>query len=229
MIEQLNYKYGILPDKVRRSILYNPSCKPTQSIRFSTHDICLSIFLIFVVAILLLIAFFLPPRICILPFILERYRTIVSSFYRGAHGIILTFDVTDINSFLKVRRKQYSLLSSPLPLRRHSRDDIFVSFQLLLIVRFEIAPFLIPSVGPICIDWLSEIKKNAPEGTRVLLVGNKSDMQSKRMVDSKEVFHCPFGYIITIRILLLLPVYWYRYSKFFVFNISIYDLGSIIC
>jgi len=68
----------------------------------------------------------------------ERYRTIVSSFYRGAHGIILTFDVTDINSFLKVRH------------------------------------------------WLSEIRKNAPEGTRVLLVGNKSDLQSKRMVDAKE-------------------------------------------
>jgi len=68
----------------------------------------------------------------------ERYRTIVSSFYRGAHGIILTFDVTDINSFLKVRH------------------------------------------------WLSEIKKNAPDGTRVLLVGNKSDLQSKRMVDAKE-------------------------------------------
>jgi Ras-related protein Rab-1A len=69
---------------------------------------------------------------------LERYRTIVASFYRGAHGILLVFDVTDINSFLKVR------------------------------------------------TWLEEIKKNAPEGTSVVLVGNKNDMDSKRMVDSKE-------------------------------------------
>jgi len=68
----------------------------------------------------------------------ERYRTIVASFYRGAHGILLVFDVTDINSFLKVRH------------------------------------------------WLSEIKKNAPEGTSVVLVGNKCDMTSKRMVDFKE-------------------------------------------
>jgi len=68
----------------------------------------------------------------------ERYRTIVASFYRGAHGILLVFDVTDINSFLKVR------------------------------------------------TWLEEIKKNAPDGTAVVLVGNKSDMDSKRMVDQKE-------------------------------------------
>eukprot|EP01114_Cavostelium_apophysatum_P008861 TRINITY_DN2174_c0_g2_i1.p1 TRINITY_DN2174_c0_g2~~TRINITY_DN2174_c0_g2_i1.p1 ORF type:complete len:202 (-),score=40.49 TRINITY_DN2174_c0_g2_i1:574-1179(-) len=33
----------------------------------------------------------------------ERYRTIVSSFYRGAHGILLVFDVTDPNSFLNCK------------------------------------------------------------------------------------------------------------------------------
>jgi len=33
----------------------------------------------------------------------ERYRTIVNSFYRGAHGILLCFDLTDINSFLRVQ------------------------------------------------------------------------------------------------------------------------------
>jgi len=68
----------------------------------------------------------------------ERYRTIVASFYRGAQGILLTFDVTDINTFLKVK------------------------------------------------FWLGEIKKNAPEGTCVVLVGNKCDMEDKRMVDAKE-------------------------------------------
>eukprot|EP01118_Nematostelium_gracile_P006188 TRINITY_DN1990_c0_g1_i2.p1 TRINITY_DN1990_c0_g1~~TRINITY_DN1990_c0_g1_i2.p1 ORF type:complete len:203 (+),score=51.51 TRINITY_DN1990_c0_g1_i2:96-704(+) len=33
----------------------------------------------------------------------ERYRTIVNSFYRGAHGILLCFDLTDVNSFLRVQ------------------------------------------------------------------------------------------------------------------------------
>ncbi len=29
----------------------------------------------------------------------ERFRTIISSYYRGARGVILTYDVTDSNSF----------------------------------------------------------------------------------------------------------------------------------
>jgi len=33
----------------------------------------------------------------------ERYRAIVASFYKGAHGIVVVFDLTDINSFLKVK------------------------------------------------------------------------------------------------------------------------------
>jgi len=33
----------------------------------------------------------------------ERFRNIMASFYRGAHGILLVFDVTDPGSFLKVK------------------------------------------------------------------------------------------------------------------------------
>jgi len=33
----------------------------------------------------------------------ERYRTIVASFYRGANGILLVFDVTDPNTFLNCK------------------------------------------------------------------------------------------------------------------------------
>ena len=67
----------------------------------------------------------------------ERFRTITSSYYRGANGIIVVYDVTDMESFNNVRQ------------------------------------------------WLNEIDKYACEGVSKLLVGNKSDLVSKKVVEQE--------------------------------------------
>jgi len=65
----------------------------------------------------------------------ERFRTITSSYYRGAHGVILVYDVTDQVSFNNARQ------------------------------------------------WLTEIERYACGNVVKLLVGNKSDLTTKRVVD----------------------------------------------
>lgn len=68
----------------------------------------------------------------------ERFRTITSSYYRGAHGIIVVYDVTDNESFNNVKQ------------------------------------------------WLHEIDRYACENVNKLLVGNKSDLSSKRVVSTEQ-------------------------------------------
>jgi len=67
----------------------------------------------------------------------ERFRTITSSYYRGAHGIIVVYDTTDGETFEHVK------------------------------------------------TWLHEIDRYASENVNKLLVGNKSDLTSKRAVETE--------------------------------------------
>ena len=64
----------------------------------------------------------------------ERFHTITTSFYRGARGIILVYDITNTKSF----------------------DNI--------------------------INWLRNIEKHAHEDVEKMILGNKTDVEEKRMV-----------------------------------------------
>ena len=68
----------------------------------------------------------------------ERFRTITSSYYRGAHGIMVVYDVTDRETFENVKH------------------------------------------------WLEEIDTNSGPNVEKLLVGNKCDLASRRVVTTEQ-------------------------------------------
>ena len=64
----------------------------------------------------------------------ERFKNIIASYYRGAHGILLLYDVTDKDSFKNLS------------------------------------------------NWLIEIEKNASKNVLKVLIGNKTDLEEKRVI-----------------------------------------------
>jgi len=81
----------------------------------------------------------------------ERFRTITSSYYRGAHGIIVVYDVTDSGTRYLIT----TILHLKPPLETFSNVK----------------------------QWLQEIDRYASEGVDKLLVGNKSDLTNKKVVE----------------------------------------------
>lgn len=94
----------------------------------------------------------------------ERFRTITSSYYRGAHGIIVVYDCTDQETFNNVKQ------------------------------------------------WLEEIDRYACDNVNKLLVGNKCDLHTKKVVDYTTAkvncfFHCTFSYNFLFLIILTTFLY----------------------
>jgi len=68
----------------------------------------------------------------------ERFKTITSSYYKGAHGIIVTYDITCRDSFSAIQ------------------------------------------------NWMAEVEKHASDNISRILVGNKCDLESQRVVSTEE-------------------------------------------
>ena len=68
----------------------------------------------------------------------ERFKNIIVSYYRGAHGILLVYDVTDKDSFKNLT------------------------------------------------NWLIEIEKNSSKNVLKILIGNKSDLEEKRVISYNQ-------------------------------------------
>ncbi len=76
----------------------------------------------------------------------ERFKNIIASYYRGAHGILLIYDVTDKDSFKNLS------------------------------------------------NWLIEIEKNANKNVLKLLIGNKTDLEDKRVITYNQGKEFADGY-----------------------------------
>ena len=68
----------------------------------------------------------------------ERFKNIIASYYRGAHGILLIYDVTDKDSFRNLS------------------------------------------------NWLIEIEKNASKNVLKIVIGNKTDLENKRVISYNQ-------------------------------------------
>ncbi|CAN0908386.1 GTP-binding protein YPTM2 [Linum grandiflorum] len=93
----------------------------------------------------------------------ERFRTITSSYYRGAHGIIVSWSLF---SFLL------------LPWLWYFEDDLILVMSPGQVVYDVTDQESFNNVK----QWLSEIDRYASENVNKLLVGNKSDLTANKVV-----------------------------------------------
>ncbi|WOG85791.1 hypothetical protein DCAR_0104984 [Daucus carota subsp. sativus] len=98
----------------------------------------------------------------------ERFRTITSSYYRGAHGIIVC--------------NRYLCFLAPFPIKEYKKSSNFICtlWQVVYDVTDQ------ESFNNVK-QWLSEIDRYASENVNKLLVGNKCDLTSQKVAFADEI------------------------------------------
>ena len=121
----------------------------------------------------------------------ERFRTITSSYYRGAHGIIVSARATvpclamlHAPCMLLVSRKSDSTLDTMQRAHRgqvnsHVKECTHAHAASVQVVYDVTDQDSFNNVK----QWLNEIDRYANENVNKLLVGNKSDLTAKKVVD----------------------------------------------
>ena len=99
----------------------------------------------------------------------ERFHTITTSYYRGAMGIMLVYDITNAKSFENIS-KWLRNIDEVRPTHAHTHTHIRA---------FECFLSLCPCESQIfCLSHL----QHANEDVERMLLGNKCDMEDKRVV-----------------------------------------------
>lgn len=96
----------------------------------------------------------------------ERFRTITSSYYRGAHGIIVSCMIVCLS--IMSQHHELALVHGKVP----PPDVLQVVYDVTDQESFNNVK-----------QWLNEIDRYANENVNKLLVGNKSDLTAKKVVD----------------------------------------------
>jgi GTPase SAR1 family protein len=82
----------------------------------------------------------------------------------GAQGAMVTFDLTDVKTFHKVQ-----CMTEPA-------EPPSLSLSLLFFLTEWLSSFFRTA-------WIEDLKKHSPTNIAIILVGNKSDLESKRAVE----------------------------------------------
>ncbi|ELR15151.1 Rab11/RabAfamily small GTPase [Acanthamoeba castellanii str. Neff] len=115
----------------------------------------------------------------------ERYRAITSTYYRGAVGALMVYDITNAETFKNLDKWLNEV-------KEHAPTHVIVMCERY---RAITSTYYRGAVGALMVyditnaetfknldKWLNEVKEHAPTHVIVMLVGNKLDLDFRRQV-----------------------------------------------